>query len=163
MKYRLLQEKYPVFTLEVEKSETRFTAVNPIIDYLKQCIDGHKWARFIAIFDHYAHTKGLPEGEIGEEILDAKNIVFCFGIALPNPQVMAVRPRSIGVVELADSFVITFMEAPMPVANLAMERWAKSVKDPQRPADHENRSQQPDPAVGQQSHRQDPRIPGLST
>ncbi|HHH39632.1 MAG TPA: hypothetical protein ENK50_08670 [Sedimenticola sp.] len=131
MKSSLLQEKYPVFTLEVEKQETNFGTVDDIITHLKTCIDEHKISRFIAIFDHYAHTRGLAEGEVSEEILDAKNIVFCFGIALPNPQVMAVRPRSIGVVELQNSFVITFMEAPMPVANIAMEQWAKSIKNRQ--------------------------------
>ncbi len=129
MKHTLLQEKYPVFTLEVEKQETNFQTVDEIIDYLKQHIDEHKVARYIATFDHYAHTSALADGQIGESILDAKNIVFCFGIALPNPQVMAVRPRSIGVVETANSFLITFMEAPMPVANIAMEEWARSIKN----------------------------------
>ncbi len=129
MKHTLLQEKYPVFTLEVEKQETNFQTVGEIIDYLKQRIDEHKVARFIATFDHYAHTSALEDGQIGEDILDAKNIVFCFGIALPNPQVMAVRPRSIGVVETAGSFVVTFMEAPMPVANVAMEEWARSIRN----------------------------------
>jgi hypothetical protein len=129
MKSSLLQEKYPVFTLQVEKRETTFQSVDDIVDYLKSRIDEHKISRFIAVFDHYAHTQGLEEGQISEDILDAKNIVFCFGIALPNPQVMAVRPRSIGVVELSNNFVITFMEAPMPVANIAMEDWAKSVKN----------------------------------
>ena len=76
------------------------------------------------------HDLGLaPLGQIDEEILDAKNIIFCFGITLPNPHVMAVRPRSIGVVEQAESFLITFMEAPMPVANVAMEEWAKAVRN----------------------------------
>jgi len=129
MKHFLLQEKYPLFTLEVEKRETSFTHVADIIDYLKQCIEHQSMARFIAIFDHYAHTRGLEQGQIDDSILDAKNIVFCFGITLPNPQVMAVRPRSMGVVELANSFVITFMEAPMPVANVAMEDWAQSIKN----------------------------------
>ncbi len=129
MKHTLLQEKYPVFTLEVEKQETNFQTVAEIIDYLKQQIDAHKVARYIATFDHYAHTKALEDGQIGEDILDARNIIFCFGIALPNPQVMAVRPRSIGVVETATSFLVTFMEAPMPVANIAMEEWARSIKN----------------------------------
>lgn len=42
---------------------------------------------------------------------------------------MAVRPRSIGVVDLGDRFVVTFMEAPMPPANEAMEAWAKSLRN----------------------------------
>ena len=92
-------------------------------------INKNEVARFIAVFDHYQHTNSLASGQIGEGILDAQNIVFCFGITLPNPQAMAVRPRSIGVVELDEVFVVTFMEAPMPLANVAMEAWAKSIKN----------------------------------
>ena len=130
MKQALLQERYPLFSLEIEKSETSYKSVKEIIAYLKSRIDEHKVARFIAIFDHYEHPKNLKDGQISEDILDAQNIIFCFGITLPEPQVMAVRPRSIGVVELQKSFFITFMEAPMPIANVAMEEWAKSIKTP---------------------------------
>lgn len=129
MKQSLFQEKYPVFTLEIEKSETTFCTVDEIVAYLKAKIDAHEATRFIAVFDHYGHTRELAQGQISPDILSAKNIVFCFGIQLPNPQVMAVRPRSIGVTELQDRFVINFLEAPMPVANTAMEEWVKSVKN----------------------------------
>jgi len=56
-------------------------------------------------------------------------IVFCFGTHLPNAQVMAVRPRSIGVVDQGDRFVISFLEAPMPLANNAMDAWVKAIAD----------------------------------
>jgi hypothetical protein len=36
---------------------------------------------------------------------------------------LAVRPRSIGVAETSDGFLVTFMETPMPVANTAIEGW----------------------------------------
>ena len=129
MKQSLLQEKYPIFTLEIERGETTFKSVNEIVDYLKERIDAHPFAQFIAVFDHYAHTRSLAEGQIGEGILAAWNIVFCFGLTLPEPGVLAVRPRSIGVAETAAGFVLTFMEAPMPVANIAMEDWAKAVRN----------------------------------
>ncbi len=129
MKQTLFQEKYPVFSLEVEKSETAFQTTDEIIGFFKNQIDQHRIARFIATFDHYAHTKSLEEGRINKKIIDAKNIIFCFGITLPEPQSMAVRPRSIGVVELSDHFIITFMEAPMPLANIAMEKWAGSIRN----------------------------------
>lgn len=129
MKLSLFQEKYPVFTVELSKDETTGTSVDAIIEFLKARIDETPDAVFIAVFDHYAHTKSLPEGEIDPEILDAKNLIFCFGVKLPNPSVLAVRPRSIGIAELADKFVITFMEAPMPRANQAMETWVKALKN----------------------------------
>lgn len=129
MKQSLFQEKYPIFTLEVEKSETTYQSVDDILAYLKEQIEAHPKCRFIAEFDHFSHTRALPDAEIAPDIRDAKNIVFCFGIKLPNPQVMAVRPRSIGVTELEDRFVIAFMEAPMPVANDAMEAWVKGIRN----------------------------------
>jgi len=129
MKLSLFQEKYPVFTVELSKDETTGTSVDAIIEFLKARIDETPDAVFIAVFDHYAHTKSLPEGEIAPDILDAKNLIFCFGVKLPNPAVLAVRPRSIGIAEMADKFVITFMEAPMPRANQAMESWVKALKN----------------------------------
>jgi hypothetical protein len=127
MKQTLLQEKYPVYSLELLKSETAMKDADAIIDDLKDSIEGHKIARFISTFDHYAHTRALEEGEIADDILAAKHIIFCFGTHLKDAHVMAVRPRSIGVVEKADRFVITFLEAPMPVANSAMEGWVKAL------------------------------------
>lgn len=127
MQQFLLQEKYPVYALEVLKTETRFSDVDAIIAYLSDCVSEHKIARLIATFDHFDHTTALPEGEIAADILAAKHIIFCFGTHLPNAHVMAVRPRSIGVVEKPDSFVVTFLEAPMPLANLAMEAWVRAI------------------------------------
>lgn len=129
MKLSLLQEKYPVFTAELSKDETSGTSVDAIIDFFKARIAEHPAAVYIGVFDHYTHTKSLPDGEIAPEILDAKNLIFCFGTKLPNPGVLAVRPRSIGIAELADKFIITFMEAPMPMANQAMESWVEALKN----------------------------------
>jgi hypothetical protein len=127
MKQQLLQEKYPVYVLEVAKSETSYKNADEILAYLKGCIDKHKVAVYIAQFDHYSHTQSLEDGEIAEGIIDAKNIVFCFGIKLPKPVMLSVRPRSIGIAEYEDKFVISFLEAPMPVANDAMESWVKAI------------------------------------
>ena len=129
MKQSIFQEKYPIFSLELDKTETSCESVDEIIAALKQKIEDHPAAQFIAIFDHYSHTKALPDGIIGTDMVDAKNLVFCFGIKLPNPEVMAVRPRSIGVTQTARGFVVNFMEAPMPKANTAMEAWALSLKN----------------------------------
>jgi hypothetical protein len=83
--------------------------------------------QFIGVFDHYAHTKRI-EGEINPDIKAAVDVIFCFGFALPNPQVLAVRPRSIGVADMGDKFVVSFMEAPMKPANEAMEGWARGLR-----------------------------------
>ena len=127
MKQITVMEKYPVFTLEIEKSETTHKNVDEILAYLKSKIEAHPIAVYIGEFDHYAHTSSLEVGEINPDILDAKNIICCFGKVLPKAEVLAVRPRSIGVAELSDSFVVSFLEAPNPDANSAMESWVKGI------------------------------------
>lgn len=127
MKQSLFHEKYPIYTLEIGKEEFAYGSTDAIADYFKAQIERHPAAAFIAVFDHHAHTSALPDGEIAPAIRAAKNVVFCFGIKLPNPEVLAVRPRSIGIVELDDRFVVTFMETPMPFANTTMEQWSKGL------------------------------------
>jgi len=129
MKQITVLEKYPVFTLEVDKNETSYKNIDEIFAYIKNQIEAHPIATYIGEFDHYAHTSSLSEGKIAEEIVAAKNIICCFGKVLPKPEVLAVRPRSIGVAELGDSFVVSFLEAPNPDANAAMEKWVKGIAD----------------------------------
>ena len=131
MKQTLSQESFPLFSMELNRAETSFQSADEIIDYFKQCIEQHPYARFIAEFDHLSHTQSLPEGSVLEGIQAAKNIVFCFGITLPDPRHLANRPRSIGVAETQSGFIITFMEAPMPVANAAMETWTRNLRNQQ--------------------------------
>ena len=129
MKQKIFKEKYPIYTLNIQKDETTLKNVTEIISYFKKKIDNHPIVSYIGEFDHYSHTKSLPNGEIAQNIKDAKNIIFCFGVQLQKPEVLAVRPRSIGVCELENNYVISFLEAPMETANTTMEEWAKSVKN----------------------------------
>ncbi len=129
MKQTILYEKYPKFTLKVDKNETPLGDVDAVISYLKKRIGEHESATFIAVFDHLLHTRSLPDGQFHPALRAAKNIVFCFGLTIPDARVLAVRPRPIGVAETDDAFILTFMEAPMPVANSAMESWAHALPD----------------------------------
>ncbi|NEV64208.1 DUF6858 family protein [Thiorhodococcus minor] len=129
MKQSLSATDYPIYSLEIGREETTFDSVDAICGYFRACIEAHRSAVLITEFDHYSHTQQLPEGHIGEEIRAAKNVVFCFGISLPKPELLACRPRSIGVAETDAGFVISFMETPMPVANAAMEDWAAGVRN----------------------------------
>ncbi|HWR00563.1 MAG TPA: hypothetical protein VN371_01770 [Chlorobaculum sp.] len=129
MNQTLLQEKYPIYILELDKEETSCRDVDEIIDYYRQKIEDNPVAVCIGVFDHYGHATTLQEGSISDEITDARNIVFCFGKELMNPVSLAIRPKSIGVAELADRFVISFLEAPNPMANEAMEGWTLALKN----------------------------------
>lgn len=122
-------EKYPVYELTLPKNETTAASASEIISRLKANVDSHPSVAFIGLFDHFAHTKNLPEGDIAEGIIAAQHIIFCFGVKLPGARVMAVRPRSIAVTEFADHFVVNFMEPPMPIATNAMEGWVRALRD----------------------------------
>lgn len=132
MQKMLLNEKFPIFKLDFLKTETNFNSAQEIINRLIELIDNNKDVRYVGEFDHYSHTKGLQDGEIDESIVDARNVMFCFGRKLTQPEVLAVRPRSIGVAEKKDSFTVSFMEAPMVSANQTMEGWVNSLVTHQR-------------------------------
>ena len=127
MKEITVLEKYPVLTLEIGKKDTQYKNIDEIFTYLKTQIEAHPIATYIGEFDHYTHTTSLEEGKMAEDILDAKNILCCFGKVLLKPEVLAVRPRAIGVAEMPDSFVVSFMEAPNPDANAAMKKWVEGI------------------------------------
>jgi hypothetical protein len=127
MKQTLLHEKYPVLVSEIGKDETTCRSLGDMVTYFKAKIAENPKVQFIGVFDHYAHTKSIG-GEIASDIQGAVDVMFCFGFVLPNPQVLAVRPRSIGVADLGDKFVVSFMEAPMKPANDAMETWVKGLR-----------------------------------
>jgi len=128
MKEMTIKDTYPIQALEISKDEAKFATTDEIIEYLKSKIEAHPVAVYIDTFDHYTHTKNLPEHNMNESITDVKIIIFCFGKELPIPEMAAVRPRSIAVVEEEDKFVLSFMDAPNPVAHEAMKEWVKGVR-----------------------------------
>ncbi|MGV6818729.1 MAG: DUF6858 family protein [Thiotrichales bacterium] len=127
MKERVELQEYPVFSLELEKSESRFSTIDEITAFIREKVESHPMAAFITVFDHLGHSRKIKEASIDRKLLAAKNVVFCFGLCLHDATAMATRPRSLGVAEYADRFVISFIEAPMPVVNSAMESWAREL------------------------------------
>ena len=128
MQYTLFMDKYPTHHVDLLKTDTACTSVDEIIAFFSAKVEADPIACRIAEFDHYAHTRALPDGEIAPNIHAAKHLVFCFGIKLPNPLAMAPRPRSIGVCELDDRFTIAFLEAPNPAMNATMQAWVKELE-----------------------------------
>ncbi len=122
-------DKYPVYSMVIKKEETKFTSVDAILNHFETLIEAHPIAKYIATFDHYEHTKSIEDCVIGEGILKAKNIIFCFGKQLPNAQVLAVRPRSFGVSEFEDRFEVAFLEVPNPQLQIVQSEWVESLKN----------------------------------
>ena len=102
-------DKYPIHSFEILKSEINQKSVDELAEYFRDKIEAHPVAVNIAIFDHYKHTKDI-NGDINPDIKDAKNVIFCFGQAIPNSKILAIRPRSIGICDLEDKFIIDFLE-----------------------------------------------------
>lgn len=127
MKQLTFMEKYPIFTFEITKNESIYVSIDEIMNYFSNLVKNDTTAKYIGEFNHYEHTSALVDGEISHDIIDARLIVFCFGQKLTNPNILAVRPRSIGVCEKEGSFVISFLEAPMPAINTKVEGWIKGL------------------------------------
>jgi len=127
MKQHLLQEKYPIYVAEIDKTETPYPSVDALVAYYRERIADNPKVQFIGVFDHFAHTLRIG-GPIMDGMTAAVDIIFCFGFAIPSPHMLAVRPRSIGIADMGDKFVISFMEAPMQPANQAMEAWTRALK-----------------------------------
>ncbi|RUM72817.1 MAG: hypothetical protein DSZ12_06770 [Sulfurovum sp.] len=127
MKHLQLMDKYPLNVHTIAKNETTLHNADEVINFIKTKIDAHPVATYIATFDHYSHTKSLENFEMDENFIDAKNIIFCFGVQLPKAEMLGIRPRSIGVVETADDFVLSFMDAPNPKAQEFMMEWVEAI------------------------------------
>ena len=129
MQFTHFMEKYPTHHLDILKSATHFASVDDFMQFFSEKVETNPLAQKIAEFDHYAHTSSLPEGEIAPTIKAAKQLIFCFGIKLPNPLAMAPRPRSISICELEDRFTIVFMEAPNPAMHKTMLEWVAELQN----------------------------------
>lgn len=116
------QDKYPITEIRLLKAQSARKTIDEVVGYFQERIAANEKAVHIATFDHFAHTQRIG-GEINPEILGAMNVVFCFGKVLPDAQVMALRPRSIAVTEMADQFVVSFMDAPIQAAHETMCSW----------------------------------------
>lgn len=128
MKKTVFMDKYPIYSLELQKSEMKLTSAKDVATYFREKIENHPIAKFIALFDHYSHTKEL-NGQIMDGLIDAQNIVFCFGQAIPNTKMLALRPRSIGICEFEDKIIIDFLEAPKEEIHQLMQEWTTGLKN----------------------------------
>ena len=123
MKKINFKEMYPVYVKEILKEEINCNNFDEISTFFINKISDHSFATYIGIFNHYAHTDSIENGEIADNIKNAKNVIFCFGKKLPDPKILSVRPRSIGICETDSHFVISFLEAPNPALTKTMISW----------------------------------------
>ncbi|MBN2824333.1 MAG: hypothetical protein JXQ76_03335 [Campylobacterales bacterium] len=128
MQKMIFMDKYPIYETTLSKKSAAYDNVQEVIAYLKAKIDSDSVATYIAQFDPYTHTASLG-GEIHPDIVEAKEIIFCFGQKLLNSTVVAVRPRAIGVIDTGENLVINFMEAPNEPSTNTMIEWVNELKN----------------------------------
>ena len=116
-------DKYPVIVVKMQKDGL---TMEKIIENLKTKIESDPIATFIDVFDHYAHTKSI-NWEISDQVKDAKILLFCFGKAIAKPEILAVRPRNLVVVETENEFIFEWLEAPQQPANEKIAWWVNSL------------------------------------
>lgn len=125
MEQKLAFGKFPIYERKIPKSETSLKNAKEIIAFLKEKMAANPMVKHIGDFDHAEHTRNV--GQMNPAMLDVQQTVFCFGPAIPNDDIVAVRPRAIGVIEYNDYFVVNFGEAPAPMPNQAMIAWVESI------------------------------------
>lgn len=118
---------YPLYSLEIPRQECRYPQFDTLLDHLQERIEQHPQVQFLGRFDHYHHTSSLEHGEVAGQIVAAVNLLFCFGITLPDPKCLAERPRSLGVAETEQGFCLSYLQTPMPLANREIECWLNEL------------------------------------
>ena len=127
MQYNNLKGKFPIVSGEYSKQQLGIETVDELCQYFLDKIAGHPFARYITTFDHYEHIMNIEGHEISDDIVAAKNIIFCFGKKFPNPRILAVRPRSIGICESGSKIIISFLEAPNDALTELMIKWVEEL------------------------------------
>jgi hypothetical protein len=117
--------KFPIFERKILKNETSHKSAKEIIAFLKSKMAANPVVIVIGEFDHAAHTAKV--GQMNPLMKDVQQIIFCFGPAIPNDDIVAVRPRAIGVIEYDEYFIVNFGEAPAPMPNDAMTNWVEQI------------------------------------
>ena len=129
MQQALLRDDDPVCTLELEKSKTRHADMDALLAALKARVDAHPAAAYIATLDHESNPGGRAGQNVAADYVASKLMVFSSEVDMPNPGVLVVRPRTVGVTEFADRFVINFVVAPASVGTDPMEDWVRALRD----------------------------------
>jgi len=127
MQRLILLDTHPMYAMKILKSEAKVSNIDEVIEHFKKKIKENPESVFITVFDHYAHTKEL-NGEILDTIINAKNLLFCFGHSINNIEILAFRPRSIAICETKENFILEFLETPRPEVNAWIQSWIQELQ-----------------------------------
>lgn len=118
--------RYPVWVEEIAKADTPWRDVDEIAAALSASIYRQAGAAFIGVFDYYGFNLRVG-ASLPVDMQDAKTVLFCPGARLPGPVALALCPCAIGVADMGNRFVISFLDAPAasPMETLAL--WVEDL------------------------------------
>lgn len=128
------EDGYPLWVEEIAKADTPWRDVDDIVAVLRQDIQGQGGAASIGVFDLYGLNLRLGEA-LPVAMQDAKVFLFCPGAKLLNPVLVALCPSVVGVADMGNRFVISFLDASRVSSTEPLAQWldnlyAMEVADP---------------------------------
>jgi hypothetical protein len=117
---------YSVWVEEIAKVDTPCRDVDEITVALQACICHLGATALIGVFDHYGFNlrAGAP---LPMCMQDAKTILFCRGSLLLDPMLLALCPSAIGVADMGNRFVISFLDAPAVFPAETVGQWVEDL------------------------------------
>lgn len=119
---------YPVWIEEIAKADTPWHDADEIAaalqEHIRRC-----GAAFIGVFDHYGLNLRLGAA-LPLDMQDAKTILFCPGAQLLDPLLLALSPCVIGVADMGNRFVISFLDAPIVSPTETLSLWVENLRTP---------------------------------
>lgn len=118
---------YSVWVEEIAKADTPWRDVDEITAALQSCICDLGATAFIGVFDHYGFNlrAGAP---LPMCMQDAKTLLFCRGSRLRDPMLLALCPSAIGVADMGNRFVISFLDAPTVFPAETVGQWVEELR-----------------------------------
>lgn len=127
MQHITVEGRYPVWVEEIAKADTPWRDVDEIAAALSACIHRQAGAAFIGVFDCYGFNLRVG-ASLPVDMQDAKTVLFCPGARLPSPAALALCPCAIGVADMGNRFVISFLDAPVVSPTDTLALWVEDLR-----------------------------------
>jgi len=124
-----LEGGYPAWVEEIAKADTPWRDVDEIAAVLQGRIRRHSGSAFIGVFDHYGLNLRVSAA-LPLDMQDAKTILFCPGTKLLDPLLLALSPCAIGVADMGNRFVISFLDSPVIFPTETLNQWVDNLRTP---------------------------------
>jgi hypothetical protein len=118
---------YPVWIEEIAKADTFYRNVDEIVAALQARVARHAQASWIGVCDHYGLNLRLGE-RLPAAMQDARIALLCDAPALSGTAFLALQPCAIGVADMGNRFVFSFMERPDAAGNGFLRQWLDGMR-----------------------------------